>query len=96
MVEDQIKLSLLNIFFRYVNDTLPIRIVNLFEIIRHERNTRNQYQLTTPQHTLQIYNNSFLGRAPGCWLRLANDLKNKTNSKAFSKSFRIHVLEGYV
>ena len=96
MVEDQIKLSLLNIFFRYVNDTLPIRIVNLFEIIRHERNTRNQYQLTTPQHTLQIYNNSFLGRAPGCWLRLANDLKNKTNSKAFSKSFRIHVLEGYI
>ena len=55
----------------------------------------NQYNLTTPHHTLQIYNNSFLGRAPNYWLRLANDLKDKTNTRAFSKSFCRSVLEMY-
>ena len=95
MLEDQIRLSLLNISFRYVNDILPNRIVNLFEVIRHGRQTRNQHNLTTPHHTLQIYNNSFLGRAPNYWLRLANDLKDKTNTRAFSKSFCRSVLEMY-
>ena len=95
MVEDLIKLSLLKISFRYINDLLPQRISNLFEINRHERHTRNRYNLTTPQHTLQIYNNSFLGRAPNCWLMLANDIKQKTSSKSFSKSFLKSVIVNY-
>jgi hypothetical protein len=94
-IEDLIRLSLLKISFRYVNDVLPSRIVNLFEVPRHDIQTRNRNNLLTPQHTLQIYNNSFLGRAPNYWLLLANEIRNKTNSKSFSRSFVHHVLDTY-
>jgi hypothetical protein len=77
MLEDLIKLSLLNISFRYINDVLPNRIVNLFEAPRHDRQTRNRHSLVTPQHTLQVHNKSFLGRAPNYWLALGNEIKNK-------------------
>ena len=95
MIEDLIKLSLLKISFRYINDVLPKRITNLFEINRHERLTRNRLNLITPQHTLQIYNNSFLGKAPNCWLLLPNEIKQKKNNSAFSKCFMKHVLDTY-
>jgi hypothetical protein len=56
VLEDLVDLSLLSISYRYVNDTLPKRIANLFEIPSHNQATRNRNILQTPIHTLQIYN----------------------------------------
>ena len=56
VLEDLVDLSLLGISYRYVNDTLPKRIANLFEIPSHKLATRNKNILQTPIHTLQIYN----------------------------------------
>ena len=61
----------------------------------HERFTRNRFNLITPQHTLQIYNNSFLGRAPNCWLLLPDEIKQKKNNSIFSKCFMKYILDTY-
>ena len=69
-IESLIDLSLLKIIYRYVNNILSKRIVNLFEIPTHNYATRNRIGLQAPQHTLQIYSNSFLARSPHLWLHL--------------------------
>ena len=86
-VENLIELSLLKISYRYVNNTLPKRIVNLFEIPNHDYYTRNRNAPLTPQHTLQIYNKSFLAKSPHLWLHLPTVIRNKQNIKSFSKAY---------
>ena len=77
MIESLIELSLLKISFRYVNNLLPLRIVNLFEIPDHNYATRNRNRLQVLHHTVQIYNRCFLARAPHLWLNLPENIKNK-------------------
>ena len=45
MIESLIELSLLKISFRYVNNLLPLRIVNIFEIPDHYYATKNRNRL---------------------------------------------------
>ena len=86
-VQDAIQLSLAKISFRYVNNTLPIRITNLFDIPDHDYMTRNRNFIRVQHHTLELYNRSYLGQAPNIWLNLDNDLKEKSKIKLFSKNF---------
>ena len=86
-IEDAIQLSLAKISFRYVNDILPVRITNLFDVIEHDYMTRNRNVLRVPHHTLALYNQSYLGKAPNVWLNLNNNLRNKNNINTFSKNF---------
>ena len=64
------------------------RILNLYNLANHEYHTRNRNNLRALHHTTQIYNNSFLGKAPGLWLNVSPSLKLKNNIKAFARSFR--------
>ena len=94
-IEDVIQLSLAKISFRYVNDILPIRITNLFDIVDHAYMTRNRNFIRVRHHTLQLYNRSYLGQAPNIWLNLNNDIKEKNKIKLFSKSFILYKLRQY-
>ena len=93
--DDMVDLSLLNISFRYINDTLPIRIVNLFEIQNHDQFTRNRNILLTPIHSLEICNKSFLGRTPHLWLNLSNNIKLAKTAKLFTKYFTKKCIDLY-
>ena len=77
LMEDLIKLALLQISFRYMNGTLPMRIINLFNISDHDYYTRNRNNLRAPQHNIEKYNKSFLGQAPHLWLHLIDRLKTE-------------------
>ena len=94
-VRDQIDLSLLKISFRYMNNLLPVRIVNLFELGNHEYNTRNRNHLRAIRHTAHSYNKSFLGRAPSLWLHLREVTKTQKTPKLFSKSYIKEVFKLY-
>ena len=86
-IKNLIELSLVKISHRYTEDILPQRIVNLFENINHNHETRNRNLLQAAPHTSQIYSKSFLGRAPHVWLHLPRDLKTISNIKRFNKCF---------
>jgi hypothetical protein len=94
-VKDLIDLALLKISFRYMNDLLPPRIVNLFELGTHDYQTRNRNTLRAIRHTAHSYNRSFLGKAPGLWLHLHNSIKLKKNLKIFSNTFKSDKLKLY-
>ena len=86
-VEHLTELALVKISYRYMNDLLSKRIVNLFELGNHDYHTRNRNNLRAIRHTAHSYNKSFLGRAPGLWLNLSATLKTAKNIKIFSKLF---------
>lgn len=92
---DLIDLSLLKLSHRYIYGILPIRIVNLFELGNHGYATRNRQNLRAMPHTTQVYNKSFLGRAPNLWLSISDPLKNKANIKTFSKGFTQAITSSY-
>ena len=94
-LEDMIEKSLLNLSYRYINDTLPQRIVNLYEFINHQHNTRNNNNLRTPHHNLQIYNKSFLAKAPQLWQNLPQNMKDKPTIKSFNKYITKWKVENY-
>ena len=90
-----IEKSLLKLSYRYINDKLPQRIVNLYEFSNHSHNTRNNGNLRTPHHNLQIYNKSFLAKAPHFWQNISQDMKDKLTVKSFSKCITNWKLQNY-
>ena len=94
-LEDMIEKSLLKLSYRYINDKLPQRIVNLYEFNNHSHNTRNNGNLRTPHHNLQIYNKSFLAKAPHFWQNISQDMKDKLTVKSFSKCITNWKLQNY-
>ena len=86
-LDDLIELSLVKISYRYMNELLSKRIVNLFELGNHDYLTRNRNNLRAIRHTAHSYNTSFLGKAPGLWLNISATLKNAKDIKKFSKLF---------
>ena len=87
-----LELELAKISYKYVNNLLPKRIANLFESPSHDYHTRQRTFPQVQQHTLQIYNRSFLGRAPGIFLRLPDYIRCVTNIKLFSKRLVMYKL----
>ena len=85
-LQDQVQLSLLKVSYRYFIDRLPIRITNLFNLQNHNYNTRNRNNLRVQHHTTSQYNKSYLGQAPGLWLHLPAQLKDKNSIRAFIKA----------
>jgi len=81
-------LALLKISYRYMEGTLPSRILNLFELVDHTHQTRNRLTLRAVHHTTQLYNKSFLGRAPGLWLNLTDPFRHISSLRAFTKYFK--------
>ena len=94
-LEDLIEISMVKISYRYVNDTLPQRIVNIFEFRNHNYNTRLNNNLRTPHHSSDIYNRSFLARAPHHWQNIPQNIKEKRSIKSFSKSLTQCKIDSY-
>lgn len=86
-LEDLMELELLKISYRYINELLPVRISNLFDLSNHSYNTRNRNGLRTAHHTSEKYNKSFLGKAPHFWLCAKESMKNLCSLKSFAKSY---------
>ena len=80
-------MELLKISHRYTYGNLPVRLGNLFNISHHTYNTRTRDYLRAPHHTVEKYNNSFLGRSPNLWLHLNEDIKGHKKLKLFSKHY---------
>ena len=85
-LEKLIEIELLKISFRYVNDLLPARICNLFEMASHDHYTRNRNSLRSSIHTSNKYNQSFLGKSPSLWLSISNSKINSKSMKEFLKN----------
>ena len=94
-IEDLIKLELLKISHRYIYGNLPVRLGNLFNLSHHTYNTRTRNYLRTPQHTIEKYNASFLGKSPHLWLHLDDQLKDKSRLRLFTNHYVRHVIQTY-
>lgn len=95
-IEDIINLELLKISHRHIHDKLPVRLTNLFDVTRHNYNTRNRRNLRASHHTTLQYNKSFLGASPHLWLQLTDNLKAKPKLKSFVKSYSKQVYQSYL
>ena len=95
-IDDLIELSLVKISHRYIHNKLPQRITNLFENTTHTYETRNRNVLRTPHHTKQIYNKSYLARAPHLWLQLSQNSRDIINIKSFANYFSKTKLQNYL
>ena len=83
-----VKTGLCKLSYRYENDSLPIRLRNLFDLTNHNYNTRNANAPRTPVHGTQKYNKSFICKAPSDWLSLSNEIKNSKSVKILAKRIR--------
>jgi hypothetical protein len=92
-IDELVEISLASISYRYINDELPRRITNLYEIPVHRYQTRQNNMLQVPLHTLSIYNRSFLARSPHIWLNLPDNVRNSNKLKIFKKRFCKYKLE---
>ena len=80
-IDDLIKIELAKISFRYISDSLPIRLVRLFEHSTHNYETRNRSSPRSSLHSKTIYNNSYLCKAPSNWVTMSQHIKESTNLK---------------
>ena len=64
-----------------------MRIAYLFENPSHGHLTRTRNFPQVAQHSMQIYNKSYLGRAPNLWLHVPTCIRNVPNVKSLSKNF---------
>ena len=92
-VADLCQLSLVKMSFRYINDLLPKRIENLFEVPVHHYQTRNRNALQVKYHTTPLYNKSYLGQSPKLWLTLPDHVKNKNKLRLFNTSYINYKME---
>jgi len=93
--DDLVRMALLKISHRYMNDSLPVRISNLFEVSSHDYLTRNRNLLRALHHTSDLYNKSYLGKAPSYWLHLRNNLRDINRVKSFAAAVTKTILENY-
>lgn len=86
-IADLCELNLVKVSFRYINDLLPKRIENLFEIPTHQYQTRNRNALQVKHHTTHLYNKSYLGQSPHLWLNLSDNIRNNNKINLLNKAF---------
>lgn len=94
-LQDLIEISLVKVSYRYTNNILPQRIVNIFEFRNHNHNTRYNNNPRTPHHSLDIYSKSFLARAPHFWQNIPQNVKDKRNIQSFSNAIKQLKLDTY-
>ena len=90
-----IDLNLCKISFRYSNDLLPLRLMNIFEMKNHEYFTRNQTGPNISSHGSRLYKSSYLCKSASLLMPLNAEIKNKSNIKVFSNSFKKFLLDMY-
>ncbi len=97
LVHDLIELELAKISHRYVHNTLPKHVNDLFQAnaYNHDYLTRARNNPRIHQHRSNIFNKSFLNRAPSIWSKLDRDIQNKTKISAFCKAFKALKLQAH-
>ncbi len=97
LIDDLIELELAKISHRYVHNTLPRPVKNLFQAnsYNHEYFTRARNNPRIQQHHSSMFNRSFLNRGPSIWSKLGRHIQNKQKISTFSKTFKIVKLQTY-
>ena len=97
LVDDLIDLELAKISYRYVKNSLPSPVKNLFQANDYNHNclTRARNNPRIHHHNTSIFNKSFLCKAPSLWTNLRHELKSKINILAFSKAYKNQRIQRY-
>ena len=89
LIDELIELELAKISYRYAHSSLPSPVQNLFQAndYNHNYQTRNRNNPRIQLHTSNIFNKSFLRKAPSIWTTLGQDTRNKQNLSSFCTAF---------
>ena len=87
-LRDLIKLELSKISYKYIDGSLSKRLTSLFEPQKHTHSTRYKMNPTPKSHKMNLYNKSFLAKAPSVWLSLNNDVKQAKSIQSFKNKFK--------
>ncbi len=90
LIDEMIDLELTKISYKYVKDTLPKPVKSLFQAndYHHTYMTRNRQNPRIQKHSSNLFNKSFLCRAPSLWTSLGQDVKNKPKITSFNKAYK--------
>ena len=94
-VNELSQLELCKISYRFTNEMLSRRLINLFDLTQHSHETRQSHNPNIPVNYTEIYNKSYTCRAPSYWLQLPNELKERNNIKHFNKKLKTYYLNMY-
>ena len=97
LIDELIDLELTKISHRYIHNSLPKPVENLFQAndYHHNYHTRYRNNPRIQHHSSSIFNKSFLRKAPSLWGNLGQDLKNKPKISSFSVAFKNSKIKGY-
>ena len=90
-LESARKLSLAIYFHKTQNINIPAMLAN------HDYLTRQRHRLRPPQHTLTLFQNSFIYQAPVFWNKICNDyppqIKNSPSLNSFKTKLKKYLLQ---
>ena len=97
LIDDIIDMELSKISYKYVRNSLPKPVKNLFQAndYHHGYMTRHRQNPRIQKHSGSTFNKSFLCRAPSIWSSLRPNLRNKNSIACFSKAYKTFKLQGY-
>ena len=88
---------IITFIFRYVNATLPLPLLQLFDYQYdiHGHNTRHSKDLRPPKFNTDIMKRSFLYDGPELWLNLDESIKNAGTRNILKNRIRNKFLDEY-
>jgi len=89
-LDEMIDLELGKFMYKYVNKSLPLPLLELFESNQqvHAYNTRGQLNARSFEHRADCFVRSYLAKGPSSWSKLPNDLKSCTSIFSFSRKLK--------
>jgi len=94
---DIIDLNIAKFVFQFKSNSLPLLLMETYmhndQI--HDHNTRNRTNPRPPLAKLSVFKNSFIGKGPGLWYNLHQNLKNCGSIKKFSKEYKVKTISQY-
>ena len=97
LIDELIDLELSKISYRYVNNSLPNPVRNLFQANDYNHNylTRARNNPRIERHRIKTFHDSFLCRAPSIWSKLGQEIKSKPKISAFNVAYKKFKIQNY-
>ena len=97
-LDDMIDFELGKFSYQFTNNELPENVKSLFmssgEI--HSYQTRGRNHPIISKHKSNIYNKSFLARAPSNWTKIKYSIRSSPNPKTFTKAYKNELVKSYI
>ena len=97
LIDDIIDLEVTKISYKYVKDSLPKPVKNLFQAndYHHDYMTRHGQNPRIQKHSSTTFNKSFLCKAPSLWSSLGQNVKSKAKMSSFIIAYKKYKLRNY-